>query len=58
MLATRLRQLEGADLPTAEKSRLTATLADALLRALTVDELNKRMEALEGVLLARKDQGQ
>jgi len=57
MLAARLRQIDGADLPTAEKSRLTATLADALLRALTVDELNKRMEALEAVLLSRNEQG-
>jgi hypothetical protein len=55
MLATRLRQLDGADLPTAEKSRLTANLADTLLRAIGIDELNKRMEALEVVLLSRKD---
>ena len=55
VLAARLRHLEGADLPTAEKSRLTANLADALLRALAVEDLNKRMEALEAVLLSRKD---
>jgi hypothetical protein len=55
MLGTRLRQLEGADLPTPEKVRLTATLADTLLRALDKDELCKRMDALEAVLLSRKD---
>jgi hypothetical protein len=54
-LAAQLRQLETADLPVAEKSRLTATLADALLRALSVDELSKRMEALEAVMHSRKD---
>jgi hypothetical protein len=42
-------------LPTAEKSRLTATLSDAFLRAIAVDDLNKRMESLEAVLLSRKD---
>jgi hypothetical protein len=57
MVASRLRQLDAADLPIAEKSRLTATLADALLRALGVEDLNKRMEALEAVLLSRKDNG-
>jgi hypothetical protein len=54
-LATRLRQLEQSDLPTAEKSRLTATLADALLRAIGVDVIDKRLEALQAVLLARRD---
>jgi hypothetical protein len=56
MLAVRLRQLDAADLPTAEKARLTATLTDAFLRALSVDDLNKRMEALEAVLSSRKDE--
>ena len=55
MLAARLRQLDAADLPTGEKSRLTATLADALLGALVVDDLSKRTQALEAVLLSRKD---
>jgi hypothetical protein len=55
VLATRLRQLDAAQLPTSEKARLTATLADAFLRALSVDDLNKRMEALEAVLRSRKD---
>jgi hypothetical protein len=55
ILAARLRQLDAAQLPAAEKLRLTATLADAILRAFSMDELNKRMEALEAVLLSRKD---
>jgi hypothetical protein len=54
-LASRLRQLDAADLPTAEKARLTASLADALLRAIGVDVLDKRLEALQAVLNARKD---
>ncbi|HYT93653.1 MAG TPA: hypothetical protein VEL76_33350 [Gemmataceae bacterium] len=57
LLAERLRQLDAAELPTGEKSRLTATLADALLRALGVDVLDKRLEALQGVLLGRKAKG-
>ncbi|MBX7166856.1 MAG: hypothetical protein K1X74_11050 [Pirellulales bacterium] len=55
-LTQRLRQLDQADLPTAEKSRLTATLADALLRAIGVTVLDARLEALQNVLLTRKDQ--
>jgi hypothetical protein len=55
LLATRLRQLDQAELPTVAKSRLTATLADALLRAIGVDVLDKRLEALQAVLLDRKD---
>jgi hypothetical protein len=55
MVAARLRQLDAADLPVAEKSRLTANLADAFLRALAVDDLCKRTAALEAVLLSRKD---
>ncbi len=55
MLAARLRQLDAAELPIAEKSRLMATLSDALLGALAVDDLFKRTEALEAVLLSRKD---
>ena len=46
-----------AELPTAEKSRLTATLADALLRAVGVGVLDQRLEALQAVLLARKEKG-
>jgi hypothetical protein len=55
LLAARLRQLDAAELPTAEKSRLTPTLADALLRAIGVDVFDKRLEALQAVLLGRKD---
>jgi hypothetical protein len=55
ILAGRLRQLEAAQLPAAEKARLTATLTDAFLRALSMDDMNKRMEALEAVLRSRKD---
>jgi transposase len=55
VLSTRLRQLEAADLPTSEKARLTATLADAVLRALGVDVLDKRLEAIQAVLLGRKE---
>jgi hypothetical protein len=50
-----LRQLDAADMPTGEKSRLTATLADALLAAFAIDDLGKKIEALEAVLLSRKD---
>lgn len=57
LLAVRLRQLAAADLPTPEKARLTATLADALLRAIGVDVLDKRLEALQAVLSGRKDKG-
>lgn len=54
LLARRLRQLDAAELPTAEKSRLTASLADALLRAIGVDVIDKRLEAVQAVLLGRK----
>ncbi|MBI3464746.1 MAG: hypothetical protein HY000_17075, partial [Planctomycetes bacterium] len=39
LLAERLRQIDQCELPTGEKSRLTATLADSLLRAIGVDVL-------------------
>jgi hypothetical protein len=55
VLADRLRQVDAAALSTGEKSRLTATLADALLRAIGVDVLGKRLEALQAVLTDRKD---
>jgi hypothetical protein len=55
LLAARLRQIDDADLPTGEKSRLTATLAGAVLRAIAVDVLDKRLEALQAVLTGRKD---
>jgi hypothetical protein len=56
VLAGRLQQVDDAELPTAERSRLTAILADALLRAITVDVLDKRLEALQAVLIGRKDE--
>jgi hypothetical protein len=55
ILAARQRQTNRADLATPEKTRLTATLADALLRAIGVDVLDKRLESLEAVLGGRKD---
>jgi hypothetical protein len=55
LLAERLRQVNAADLTTAEKVRLTAALGDALLRAIDVDVIDKRLEALEAVLNSRKD---
>ncbi len=54
LLGSRLRHLDQSALSTAEKSRLSATLADALLRAIGVDVLDKRLEAIQGVLLTRK----
>ena len=50
ILSAQLRRVDGADLPTAEKSRLTTMLPAALLRAIEVDVLDKRLEALEAVL--------
>jgi hypothetical protein len=40
--------------PVGERARLTAALADAFLRAVGVDLLDKRLEALQAVLLGRK----
>ena len=57
LLAERLTQLDAADLPTPEKVKLTATLADAMLRAIGVDVLDKRFEAIHAVLEARKKDG-
>jgi hypothetical protein len=54
MLAVRLRQVEQSELATGERARLTATLADALLRALGADQLAGRLEALEAVLMKRE----
>jgi len=53
MLADRLKQLDRSELPTAEKARLTASLADAFLRAVGVDVLDKRLESLQVVLADR-----
>jgi len=54
LLAGRLRQLDAAELPSAEKARLTATLADTLLRAIGVNVIDQRLEALQAVLGGRK----
>jgi hypothetical protein len=58
VLAERLARIEAAELPTPEKTRLTATVADALLRAIGVDVIDKRLEALQAVLVSRKDRGE
>jgi hypothetical protein len=55
MLSDRLRQLDVAKLPTGEKARLTATRADALLRAIGVNVLDQRLAALQAALLGRKE---
>jgi hypothetical protein len=57
VLAVQLRQVDQSELPTGEKARLTATLADALQRAIGVDVVGKRLEALQAVLIGRKDKG-
>jgi hypothetical protein len=54
VLAERLRQLDTSELSTTDKSRLSVSLAQALLRAIAVDELDGRLEALQAVLLGRK----
>lgn len=54
VLVTRLRQLDTLAMPAAEKARLTVSIADALLRALGVDVIEKRLAAVEGVLGKRK----
>jgi hypothetical protein len=55
LLAERLREIDQSDLSTAEKARLTASLADAYLRAVGVNVLDKRLEAWDAVVLARKE---
>jgi hypothetical protein len=57
LLAARLRQVDRSELSTAEKARLTAALSDPLFRAISVDILDKRVEALQSVLIGRKDKG-
>ncbi|MFO0938298.1 MAG: hypothetical protein U0798_17470 [Gemmataceae bacterium] len=55
VLTRRLRALETTNMPSAEKARLTVSMADALLRAIGVDQLEQRMSALESVFQNRKD---
>ena len=54
-IAARLRQVEASGLTTAEKARLTASLADSYLRGVGLDVLDKRLEALHAVVLGRKE---
>jgi len=56
VLAARLQQIDQSELPAAEKARLMGSLSDSLLRAFSVDVLDKRLEALQTVLLDRKEQ--
>jgi hypothetical protein len=55
VLAAQLKQVETAELATAERVRLTTALTDALLRALGVEVIDKRLEAVQAVLRGRKD---
>ena len=55
VLARRLQQVDQSELPAGEKARLTGTIADALMRAFSVDVLDKRLEALHTVLVGRKE---
>jgi hypothetical protein len=55
ILAARLRQIDQSELPAADKARLTAVLADSLLRAIGVDVLDKRLETMQAVLLGRRE---
>jgi hypothetical protein len=55
LLSTRLRQVDRSELPAAEKARLTSMIAESLLRAYGIEVLDQRTEALETVLLGRKE---
>jgi len=50
MLAARLREVDQADMPAAERTRLTATLSDALLRAIDAGETQAKLDELLGRL--------
>jgi hypothetical protein len=54
-LAARLQQVDRSELPAVEKARLTALLADSLLRAIGVDVLDKRLAAMHAVLAGRPE---
>jgi hypothetical protein len=58
LLANQLREIFTSELPTAEKARLTATLSDATLRAISADQTEQRLEALENILRTRKPKQQ
>jgi hypothetical protein len=55
VLSDQLREIERSDLPTDERARLTATLAASLLRAIGINVLDGRLEALQAVLAGRKE---
>jgi len=55
ILAARLRQIDQSELLAADKARLTAVLADSLLRAIGVDVIDKRLEAMHGILAGRQE---
>lgn len=54
ILAARLQQIDQSELSAADKARLTAVLADSLLRAIGVDVIDKRLEAMQAVLQGRE----
>lgn len=54
-LSAQLQRVEQSHLPTAEKTRLLTALADALLDAIGIDLHDKRLEAIQSVLLNRKE---
>jgi hypothetical protein len=56
LLAARLQQIDHSELPAADKARLLGSLSDSLLRAFSVDVLDKRLEALQTVLVGRKEE--
>ena len=56
LLSHRLRELDLAEIGTAEKTRLTVQLAESLLRAIRIEVLDERLQALAAILLERKDQ--
>ena len=57
VLSEQLREIDQADLPTRERTRLTATLAESLLRAIGISVLDARLEALQAVLSGTEGQG-
>jgi hypothetical protein len=57
VLSARLREIEAAELPTAEKAKLTAQTADALLRAISAGQTEARLAALEKHFEAMQKRG-
>ena len=55
LLSARLQQLDDTSLSTPEKYRLSVSLAKALLQAVGVDQIEKRLAAVENVLGRRKE---